>query len=251
MEPKVVITMSKPRAALRFKRGQVWWIYSEGEEFDDAKQKKPRPWLIVSNDENNLFAPIITCVPITTRSEARLPVHVFFRNGDRNQVALCEQITTKDIKEFNHPRSYYMYTLSDPLITDINKALSIQLGIYDPLEVEIQEPIVTTEDRLREINSEINLHKNSINALEGLQRHLEIDVKPIEEPKPLLPLPNNNPPGTKVYTQHWSLEKKQQFLKDYGTMTHEAIAAKYNLPSVRSIHNCKYKFKKEGVEVTK
>lgn len=122
----------------RFRRGDVWYLHFDNERGDgidgSSVQRKSRPYLIVSCEENNLNAPIFNCLPIGTRDSDHLPMHVYYRyqdsaNGGRNQTIFCEQITTVSIMVFNDDKSRYMYSLSLELMNKVDEALTRQLGL--------------------------------------------------------------------------------------------------------------------------
>ena len=122
----------------KFRRGDVWFLHFNSEDGDgrdaSAVEKKSRPYLIVSCEENNMNAPIFNVIPITTRNNDHLPMHVFFVYQDgtpngRNQLVLCEQITTVSELVFNHPQSRFMYSFDLAFMNKIDEALTRQLGL--------------------------------------------------------------------------------------------------------------------------
>lgn len=122
----------------KFRRGDVWFLHFNSECGDgkaaSSVEKKSRPYLIVSCEENNMNAPTINVVLITTRNNDHLPMHVFFVYQDgtpngRNQMVLCEQITTVSELVFNHPQSHFMYSFDLIFMNKIDEALTRQLGL--------------------------------------------------------------------------------------------------------------------------
>lgn len=122
----------------KFRRGDVWFLHISSEDGDgraaSSVEKKSRPYLIVSCEENNMNAPTINVIPITTRNNDRLPMHVFFVYQDgsangRNQLILCEQVTTMSELVFNSSSSRFMYSLSLELMNRVDEALTRQLGL--------------------------------------------------------------------------------------------------------------------------
>lgn len=122
----------------KFRRGDVWFLHFNSEDGDgkntSSVEKKSRPYVIVSCEENNMNAPILNVIPITTRNNDRLPMHVFFVYQDgtpngRNQLVLCEQITTVSELVFNHPQSRFMYSFDLAFMNKIDEALTRQLGL--------------------------------------------------------------------------------------------------------------------------
>lgn len=122
----------------KFKRGDVWYLHMDTESGDGIEnssvQKKSRPYVIVSCEENNNNAPTFNVLPICTRNNDHLPMHVFFNYQDgspsgRNQLVLCEQITTVSVEVFNNRRSYFMYSFHLNMMNAIDEALTRQLGL--------------------------------------------------------------------------------------------------------------------------
>lgn len=122
----------------KFKRGDVWYLHMDTESGDGIEkssvQRKSRPYVIVSCEENNNNAPTFNVLPICTRNNDHLPMHVFFNYQDgspsgRNQLVLCEQITTVSVEVFNNRRSYFMYSFHLNMMNAIDEALTRQLGL--------------------------------------------------------------------------------------------------------------------------
>lgn len=136
----------------RFRRGDVWFLHFPNEKGDgidgSSVQKKSRPYLIVSCEENNLNAPTFNVLPISTRDNDHLPMHIYFRyqdgvNGGRNQLIFCEQITTVSALVFNDPRSYFMYSFNLEFMNKVDEALAAQLGLRPRIaDMHILERIV-------------------------------------------------------------------------------------------------------------
>ena len=136
----------------RYRRGDVWFLHFDDETGDGIKtssvQKKSRPYLIVSCEENNLSAPTFNVVPITTRDSDHLPMHVYFRymdgpEGGRNQLILCEQITTVSVEVFRSSKSRFMYSFSIEVMNKVDEALTRQLGLKPRIaDMHVLERIV-------------------------------------------------------------------------------------------------------------
>lgn len=122
----------------RFRRGDVWFVHLSSEYGDgrsnSSVQKKSRPYLIVSCEENNMNAVTLNAVPICTRDNDHLPMHVFYVYQDgtangKNQTILCEQITTLSTFDFDAKGSYFMYSLNLELMNQVDETLTRQLGL--------------------------------------------------------------------------------------------------------------------------
>ena len=137
----------------RYRRGDVWFLHFDDETGDGSRtssvQKKSRPYLIVSCEENNLNAPTFNVVPITTRDSDHLPMHVYFRymdgpEGGRNQLILCEQITTVSVEIFLSSKSRFMYSFNIEMMNKVDEALTRQLGLKPRVaDMQVLERIVS------------------------------------------------------------------------------------------------------------
>lgn len=136
----------------RYRRGDVWFLHFDDETGDGSRtssvQKKSRLYLIVSCEENNLNAPIFNVIPITTRDSDHLPMHVYFRymdgpEGGRNQIILCEQITTVSIEVFRSSKSRFLYSFNIEMMNKVDEALTRQLGLKPRIaDMHVLERIV-------------------------------------------------------------------------------------------------------------
>ena len=122
----------------RIQRGQVYWfnpaeVYGESLEFTafngrtykSSVQNFNRPWLVTSNNEGNSSSPTCNIVPITLEDKTEIPVHVKFTYEGKRQTILCEQPKTVDCLALKD----YMYTVSDSIMEQVEKAIAIQHGI--------------------------------------------------------------------------------------------------------------------------
>ena len=122
----------------KYRRGDVWFLKLNNEDGDNnpnsSVQKKSRPFLIVSCEENNLNAPTLNVIPICTRDNDHLPMHVFYVYQDgtangKNQTILCEQIMTVSTLDFDRKGSFFMYSLKLELMNQVDETLTRQLGL--------------------------------------------------------------------------------------------------------------------------
>lgn len=112
--------------------------------------KKRRPWLVVSNDKNNMFSPQVSMVPIYTRAETKLPTQVYFKHGNRDQVICCEDVTCipKSMVDIRG----YVGTVSSSILKKVIDCLHIQFSTT----ICPEEDVVSTllEDKLKSLNIE-------------------------------------------------------------------------------------------------
>ena len=77
---------------VEYKRGSIF-MTDLGYQTGNIQGKK-RPCIIVSNDNANQHAPILTVIPLTTKLKKFLPCHLEFYHNGTYQTALVEQIMT-------------------------------------------------------------------------------------------------------------------------------------------------------------
>lgn len=130
-----------------FKRGDVWYVHLKTEFGDNNEkssvQKKSRPYVIVSCEQNNNCSPVINCVPICTRANDHLPSHVYYKYGERDQLVLCEQITTLSVNDFHRNGSHFLYSFNLDFMNEVDKTLAAQLGLTPRVaDMKVLENIV-------------------------------------------------------------------------------------------------------------
>lgn len=176
----------------RYRRGDVWFLHFDDETGDGSRtssvQKKSRPYLIVSCEENNLNAPTFNVIPITTRDSDHLPMHVYFRymdgpEGGRNQLILCEQITTVSVEVFMSPKSRFLYSFSIELMNKVDEALTRQLGLkprvadMHVLERIVRELAETEAKRIEAMKEkEVQVRVETLAAILSRKFNLNLDT---------------------------------------------------------------------------
>lgn len=109
------------------KRGEIYYVIpdSDTESVGSEQCNHDRPAIIVSNDVGNKFSPIVEVVYLTTRPKKDLPTHVDIYTTAKPSTALCEQICTISKMRLRK----YVNECTEQEMDDINKALSVSLGI--------------------------------------------------------------------------------------------------------------------------
>lgn len=88
-----------------------------------------RPVVVVSNNMANMYSPVVTVVPLTTKiGKKRLPTHVLvLSSGLRNvSLALCEQLSALDKSRLTH---YIGYISDADDCAALDRAMAVQLGL--------------------------------------------------------------------------------------------------------------------------
>lgn len=130
----------------KIKRGQIWWQKISYQVPQKGIQEGVRPVIVVSNDANNKYSPVITVVPTTTVDKKELPTHVKLEL-EKPCVALCEQIKTIPIENLQN----FIGVLNEEKMTEIDAGILTQLGLKsyaieekEPEELPIPTPVTPT-----------------------------------------------------------------------------------------------------------
>ena len=86
-------------------RGEVYWVnlplFDKSEKENIRELQGRHPGLVISNDEQNKFSPLITILPLTSQVDKIYPFQVFSEIKGRSGVILVDQIRTIDRKRFD------------------------------------------------------------------------------------------------------------------------------------------------------
>lgn len=109
----------------KISRGDVYF-YDFGFDYDGSVEGKNRPCVIISNDKGNNYGTTALVAPITTRSkESCKPWQVYFQNGTKSQIILCEQIKTVNIAKLYR----YQGKLDALTMKAVDEALAIEFDL--------------------------------------------------------------------------------------------------------------------------
>ncbi|MBP3619476.1 MAG: type II toxin-antitoxin system PemK/MazF family toxin [Clostridia bacterium] len=118
-----------------FSRGDLFWAEND---FAQANlEMKRRPYIIVSNNANNNFSPLLTVVPVTTQEKRALPTHIEIEINGVKCWVLCEQITCIQKTDLLK----YIRSLSKEEFAGIEQGMRVQLALNKK-----QEKIQTVEN---------------------------------------------------------------------------------------------------------
>lgn len=100
-----------------------------------SEQGGVRPVLVVQNDVGNKYSPTIIVAAVTSQTgKAKLPTHVQLEASQgglsKNSVVLLEQLRTIDKQRLKEK----IGSLNEKQIPDVEKALSVSLGIANLTE---------------------------------------------------------------------------------------------------------------------
>ncbi len=115
---------------MQIRRGEIY--YADLSPVVGSEQGGTRPVLIIQNDIGNQYSPTTIIAAITSQiSKAKLPTHVELPAGKaglgKNSVILLEQIRTIDKSRLLER----VALLQDELMTKVNQAIEISLGLVD------------------------------------------------------------------------------------------------------------------------
>lgn len=83
------------------------------------------PGLVISNDEQNKFSPLITILPLTSQVDKIYPFQVFSELKGKSGIILVDQIRTIDKKRFGRK----LGELDLELMEKVERALHITLAL--------------------------------------------------------------------------------------------------------------------------
>lgn len=124
-----------------------------GKEYHSCVQHGYRPWLVVSNNQGNNSSYTCNIVPITSEEKTNIPVHVEIKYQGNDNIILCEQMRTVDCKALDR----YMYTVSDEVMRDVERALAIQYAIRSSItyaEIDLNNIVDHLEEVVKRIINE-------------------------------------------------------------------------------------------------
>lgn len=115
------------------KRGEIYWVNlplpdkEEKEKGIIHELQGKHPGLIVSNNQQNLFSPLITIIPLTSQLDKIYPFEVKTYLNNREGKALTDQITTIDKKRLGD----CIGELDKKTMKQIEQALHLTLSFED------------------------------------------------------------------------------------------------------------------------
>lgn len=216
---------------IKYRRGQVWFIDDKAENLGSIICKS-RPYLIVSNDTNNRYAPVIHVAPITSQIKNDQPTHiVYYDSEDLRSTILCEQITIKSIPHISGC-SRYMYTLSDDVMRMVDQAIVIQFGLlYNKAE--------TIEDHY--INS--NSYTLGLNELASAKESVPMEDSQSSNSSVIIERTNTG-------RIRWTPELKAKFVEDSTILSEKTMMNLYGLKQSTyrtTLSKIKQELKKQGI----
>ena len=243
-------------------RGQVWFINDDKILNGTSIQGGKRPYLFVSNNMCNQSSPTYTVVPLTTQVKTNLPTHVEFDIGGKHNTVLCEQIRTIPHELVTLNGSYYMLTLSDDIMREVDEALSVQLGLqiifpnadryWESLgrliRAKVKEAVMHSKVDAIDISKVATLLDNKVDEIVKQEVQPTIETQPIvPEPQPIAPAPEE-PKGWAPHKptkprNKWTTESMKTFLEDCDKYTTDTLCKKYDM-SMKTVYVTKSKFKK-------
>lgn len=106
-------------------RGDIFYICEGEARTCGSEQRSGRPGVIVSNDINNRFSATVEIVYCTTKEKRGMPTHVPLKGLPVDSTAICEQITTVDVRRLGRLMGF----CSRDEMKDIETALQVSLGL--------------------------------------------------------------------------------------------------------------------------
>ena len=180
----------------RYARGFVYWANMPEGVWNDAKNNKQRPVVIVSNNTNNQFSNSILVVPCTSNeNKSDLPTHHITKlHSEGTTVILCENLT-------NIPKA----------------SLTGFIGMLDPEEMKELDSKIKIAVGLEEIPEE--------------KPQPQMLIKEDGKLKPSISSEDQKSDEKKHSTATLSLDYKKQYINDYEQFGVDYVVTKYNVAS--------------------
>lgn len=273
----------------KVQRGQVFWfnprVYSEaeklnikGNEYDSHIQMKPRPVLVLSNNQNNDNAYTCNVVPITSEDKPPLPCHVTYTYAGRPQTILVEQIRTVDIIALND----YICTLSDSVMQKVEHAMMFQFAIRPSvsyLDISLsnvtshlqelvkkilaeQGAIITDKQQVKEGIPVSAIEDSALYLADAIESLVKKPTQPapivevaapsedVSKPKRVHNKPRSARGGRQVGDDE--IQRRIQYVKDCNSLSLEDVSQKYNIPLDKVLMS-KYQYaqflKRKGISI--
>jgi len=110
-------------------RGEVYWVnlpFFDKSDKENIRELQGRhPGVVISNNEQNKFSPLITVLPLTSKIDKIYPFQVLSEIKGRNGIILVDQIRTLDRKRFGEK----LGELDLELMEEVERALHITLAL--------------------------------------------------------------------------------------------------------------------------
>lgn len=187
----------------QYKRGSIF-MTDLGYQTGNIQGKK-RPCIIVSNDNANAHAPILTVIPLTTKLKKFLPCHLEFYHNGIYQTALTEQITTV----MKTQCCEFLGFVDNRTMTLLDYVIKCQLSLSLNFDISSFEIIC----------------KNYTNNFES-QSQTQVQLQPQPQPQQCCET------SQKKKRRVWTADLRCAFLSDYESLSAEEIAEKYNISKV-------------------
>ena len=115
---------------VNIRRGDIY--YADLSPVIGSEQGGIRPVVIVQNNIGNKYSPTVIAAAITSKTDkSRLPTHIevdAVNNGlAKDSVILLEQLRTLDKMRLKEKMGH----LEDDLMTKVNEAINISMGLID------------------------------------------------------------------------------------------------------------------------
>ena len=121
--------LRKQKSKSNICRGEVYWVnlplFSKSEKGNIRELQGRHPGLVISNDEQNKFSPLVTILPLTSQIDKIYPFQVFSELKGKSGIILVDQIRTIDRKRFDDK----LGSLSLEMMEKIERALHITLAL--------------------------------------------------------------------------------------------------------------------------
>lgn len=207
----------------QYKRGSIF-MTDLGYQTGNIQGKK-RPCIIISNDNANAHAPILTVIPLTTKLKKFLPCHLEFYHNGIYQTALTEQITTvmkTQCCEFLGFVDNRTMTLLDYVIKcQLSLSLNFDISSFETI---CENYITRTQTKELRVNEQTLQEIEKSNGRWTMINENATQLQPQAQ--------QCCETSQKKKRRAWTADLRRAFLSDYESLSAEEMAEKYNVSKV-------------------
>lgn len=119
--------MLKKELENNIRRGEIYWVKLPLLDIKEniRELQGNHPGLVISNDEQNKFSPLVTILPLTSQVDKIYPFQVLSKIKGKDGIILVDQIRTIDRKRFGDK----LGGISFDLMEQVERALHTTLAL--------------------------------------------------------------------------------------------------------------------------
>jgi mRNA-degrading endonuclease toxin of MazEF toxin-antitoxin module len=149
------------RDCQKYLKGQIWWVEREPGEVKGSVYDKSRPFIIVSNDDNNAGGDVMQMCPVTSKQHIASPKFVEFYMADygHKSTIVCDQITSISKTQLGE----YMGSVSMAVLREVERGIMATLDIRSS-KATLKDIEILIDELFHKHQAQLEAEKLSLNA---------------------------------------------------------------------------------------